>query len=105
MSVRIAAIFPHRPTREESNDELVSSRTNARRDVVRLYCQGRDGGRRDRPARTRSNAEADGPEAGPASACRAGRGQALAFVGGRSTWRICRANLQSAKLFGITLSP
>ena len=35
----------HRPTCEESDDELASSRTNARRDLVRLHCQGRDGGR------------------------------------------------------------
>src|SRR5262249_16352810 len=54
--------------REESNDELVSSRTNARRDLVRLYCQGLDGGRRGRPARTSGHAEAGGLEASRASA-------------------------------------
>src|SRR5262245_48843318 len=60
--------YPARSTCEESSDEL--SRTNARRDFVRLHCQGFDGGRCHRPERTRGNAAADGPQAGPASRSR-----------------------------------
>src|SRR5262249_58535614 len=60
MSVRIAALLPHRPTREESDDELASSRTNARRDLVRFHCQGRDGGRRCQPSQAQGDAAAGG---------------------------------------------
>jgi hypothetical protein len=45
-----------------TQDELVSSRTNARRNVVRFHYQGCYGGGRGRPARTRGNAEAARPE-------------------------------------------
>src|SRR5262249_26372427 len=54
--------------REESHDEFPSWRTDARGDVVRAHYPGRYGGGRDRPARTRGNAEADRPEADPAGA-------------------------------------
>src|SRR5262249_31428628 len=68
VSVQIAQFTLTGPAPGESQNELVSSRNNARRGVVPLYCQGRDGGRRHRPARTRGNAAADGPEAPPARA-------------------------------------
>jgi hypothetical protein len=47
-------------------DELGSSRTNARRNVVRFHYQGSYGGGWGRPARTRGNAEPDRPVSGPA---------------------------------------
>jgi hypothetical protein len=43
------------------------------------------------PRELEATLRAGGQEAGPARPCRAGRGQALAFDNGQSTWRICRA--------------
>src|SRR5215813_7133227 len=85
--------------REEPHDELVSSRTNPRRDLVGLHCQSPDGGRRNRPARTRGNAEAGGPEAVPRARAGVvrGRGPALAFHDGRSRCQIGSADPKGSK--------
>src|SRR5262249_38918933 len=84
---------------EEPHDELVSSRANPRRDLVGLHCQSPDGGRRNRPARTRGNAEAGGPEAVPRARAGVGRGRgpALAFHDGRSRCQIGSADPKGSK--------
>src|SRR5262249_43982222 len=89
--------------REESNDELVSSRTNARRDLLGLHCQSRDGGRRNRSATTGGNAETGGQAAGPASPSRAGRGQASAAR--RPTWHRLQIDPQSSSEWLRRYSP
>src|SRR5262249_44046307 len=89
--------------REESNDELVSSRTNARRDLLGLHCQSRDGGRRNRSATTGGNAETGGQDAGPARPGRAGRGQASGAR--RRTWHRNQIDPQSSSEWLRRYSP